>query len=57
MRKPVSFENVVARNAILEKTDGALRVKIDKGEAAITLPELTGEVYGDAKYFVTRGAT
>ena len=52
MRKPVSFENVLAQNAVLENIDGTLRVRIEAGEAVLTLPELTGEFYGDAKYFV-----
>ena len=52
MRKPVSFENVLAENAVLSNADGALRVTIDKGEAVLTLPEMTGEFYADAKYFV-----
>lgn len=52
MRKTVSFENALAENAILEKIEGGLRVKIDKDEASLVLPELTGEFYADAKYFV-----
>ena len=34
MRKTVSFENVLAENALLEKIDGGLRVKIEKGDDA-----------------------
>ena len=52
MRKPVSFENILAENVALEKIDGGLRVKIDKGEGKLILPDLTGDVYGDYKYFV-----
>ena len=52
MRKPISFEHVLAENAALEKIEGGLRIKIDKGEGRLMLPELTGEVYGDSKYFV-----
>ncbi|MBQ7868661.1 MAG: hypothetical protein IJ354_11055 [Clostridia bacterium] len=52
MKKMVSFENILVENAQIERVDDALRVKIAKGNAVLTLPEMTGDFYGNAKYFV-----
>ena len=52
MRKPVCLANATAENAVLEHSGNALRVNISKGDAILTLPELTGAFYGSARYLV-----
>ena len=52
MRKPVCLTNATAENAVLEPMGDGLRVNIAKGDGIVILPELTGDFYGNAKYFV-----
>ncbi len=52
MKKQVLFEGMQVQNAKVEKIDGALRFTLGREDAVITLPELVGEAYEGAKYFV-----